>query len=488
MHEIGLPQVLAGIEAAAQAGDHAKVEALLWPALDQFPDLPQLWFYAGNVLFQTGRAALAVRALEYAAQLDEQPLVLANLGAAYRRLNRIEEGRRVLTAALERDPDYAPALTNMGSLYVNEGNPHAGIPYLERALSAGERAAAWNLALLYLEAGEFARGFDLYRLGHGHERMVRSYGSDTYGIPEPKLLEPDDPREGKTLIVWGEQGIGDELMFGTILEEARRDFGQVIFECHPRLERLHRAAHPGMQIFPTRKDQYITWPIEHQVRADYKAPIGDLAGLYRRSREDFIRAWERAGPTYRYNINEALEYRRLLELRAEGRPIVALATRGGVIQTARTYRTLRIPDVDYLFSQTDCLFVGVDYDDMLQFASYVQERHEDRYLWFPSIVQAWDYDHVAALLAACDLTVAVCQSVAHLSAGLGLPTRVLVPKRCAWRYGLEGEEWYWYPDPAVKLYRQSDPDRWREPLDRVIADIRALKRRTDHAEGVRAHA
>lgn len=480
MQEIGIAQVLSGIEAAFKANDLKQVEALLWPALDQFPAIPQLWFYAGNVFFQTGRAAIAARVFEYCASLDETPFVLANLGASYRKLNKHEEGKRVLLTALERDPNHAPALVNMGSMFVNEGNPHEGIPYLERAAAIGtERGATWNLALLYLEAGRFGEGFDCYRKGLGAERLMRKYGGEKHGIPEPKVLEPTDERKGKTLIVWGEQGIGDELMFATVLEDARAEFGEVIFECHPRLERLHRWAHEGMRIYPTRKEDYIRWPIDDKVAADYKCPIGDLAAMYRRDRASFDLAWAGRGPTYKCDSDEAEEYRERLLVAANGRPIVGLAIHGGVIQTARTYRTLRTAEAEHLFQNTDCLFVGLDYDDMIPFAAHVHEKFgPDRYLWWPSIVQHWDYLHTAALISACDLTVSVCQSAAHLSAAMGRPTRVLTPKRSAWRYGIDGENWFWYPDPAIKLYRQTDPESWIEPLDRTIKDIAALGRKS----------
>jgi tetratricopeptide (TPR) repeat protein len=484
MQEVGLPQVLDGIGEAFKAGDLKRVDALLWPALDQFNQIPQLWFFAGNLFFQTGRVAPAVACFEKCLDLDDNPMVLANLGASYRRLNLHDEGIRVLQTAIERNPDYQPALVNLGSMYVNEGCPEKGIPHLERAVELGskagkmERGAEWNLSLLYLEAARFKEGFESYRKGYGAERLIRKFGKESKGVPEPERLTPDSPTAGKTLIVWGEQGIGDELMAATMLEEARREFGEVIFECHPRLDWLHRQAHPGMRIFPTRKEDYIQWPITEGVRADYKAPLLDLAARYRTDVESFRRG--AAGlPFYSCDAEESASYRRQLLEIADGRPIIGIAMRGGVMQTARTYRTLRIPDADYLFGQTDCLFVGLDYDDMSQFAAYAYEKYgENRYRWFPSICQHWDYHHTAALVGACDLTVSVCQSVAHLAAGMGKPTRVLTPKRCAWRYALiadQPEEWIWYSDPAIKLYRQDDSLAWKGPLDRVIADIRGLK-------------
>jgi hypothetical protein len=307
---------------------------------------------------------------------------------------------------------------------------------------------------------------------------VRFYGKDSKGVPEPALLAADSPAEGKTLIVWGEQGIGDELMFATCIPDALREFKQVIFECHPRLEWIYgqsfakEVEDKRLLIFPTRKDDHIEWPITSGIAADYKAPLGDLAARYRRDLGSFTNAG-RGGPLYRYDERECDAYRRQLEKIAGGRKIVGLATRGGVMQTARTYRTLRIPDADRLFQNTNCLYVSLDYDDMTGFASYCMEKYPGRYVWFPSIVQHWDYHHTAALAAACDLNVTVCQSVAHLCGSMGLNTRVLVPKRCAWRYApSDGDSWYWYPHPNVKLYREDKADDWSGPLGRVIEELK----------------
>lgn len=500
--EIGLGAVCDDIGAAFGRGDLQRVEQMLFPALDQYHDLPQLWFYAGNLYFQQGRVALSAMCFEKCISLDSNPFVLANLGAALRRLNQNEAGAEVLRRCLERKPDYEPALINLGSMYVNEGTPNEGIPFLERAVAIGnargthEKGDRWNLGLLYLEAARFKEGFELYRTGLGHERQSRTYGYtvaqmldvkaklglqvDTCPLkidaPEPEWLQPEHTGEGKTLIVYGEQGIGDELMIATLIEEARAEFSEVIFECHPRLLPLHQAAHPGMRIFPTRKDSHILWPITEGVRADYKAPIFDLASRYRNDLPSFLETAD-YGPTYNpIDGQEVIDYRDWLHSLAEGRPVVGLATRGGVINTARTYRTLQKDDVDRLFKETDAFFVSLDYDDMAPFTTYIDEAYPGRFLWQPSIVQHYDYHHVAALIAATDLTVTVCQSAFHMSAGMGHPTVCLTPKRCAWRYAPilgRPELSYWYPFDQVKLYRQQD-DSWTYPITKAIERIKAI--------------
>lgn len=486
MQEMGLSQVFAAIEESLRTDDLKRAEALLWPAVEQFPEISQLWFYGGCVFYKTGRSAVAREMFNRAIELDDSPLVYANLGACLRRMNLHREGIYALQLALDKAPDYPQALVNLGAMYVNEGTPDIGIAYLERARELGlasgnmEHGTIWNLGLLYLEAGRFAEGFDCYRTGITAERERRNFGSEKFEIPEPAWLESESPRQGKTLIVYGEQGIGDELMYGTMLEEARADFGQVIFECHPRLEQLHNRAHPDMRIYPTRKENYIEWPVKDKVIADYKCAIGDLGAIYRRDTKAFL---ERPDlELYLRSSQETYDYESSLKALAGDRPIVGLAARGGVMQTSRTYRTIRQAELDRLFSETKALFVVLDYDDVMETVNYLAEKHgDDRIKWWPSIVQHWDYHHVADLIQATDMTVTVCQSVAHLSAGLGHPTRVLTPRRCAWRYaevqGLPDDRWYWWPHPQVKLIRQEDPNSWEEPISRVIRDINEIRGR-----------
>lgn len=487
MQEISISKVFEEIDTAFKENDIDRVETLLWPALNQFSDMPQLWFYAGNLLFKQEKLALATAAFHRANELAGNSLVLSNLGATYRRLNQHDEGLAVLKSALDLAPDFTPALVNLGSMYVNEGSPNEGIPHLEKAVAQGlasgkmEGGATWNLALLYLEAARWAEGFDLYRAGVGSERQLRNYISKAErgaGLEEPPHLKADSPpAQGRKtrLIVHGEQGIGDELMVAQLLEQACDDY-DIWFECHPRLEWLMRNSSFGHKlkgIYPTRKDSHIDWTIKEGIRADYKAPLFDLAAIYRRSTADFANA---SVAPYQAPQEEAAEYAQRLKHFAAGRPIVGLATRGGVMQTARTYRTLKLPEADALFKNTECVYVGLDYDDMSMFVSWTDQNFPNRYVWFPSIVQHFDYEHRAALTMACDMVVTVCQSQAHLSAGLGQLTRVLTPYRCAWRYAKmeDPDQWLWWRGAHARLYREETPGDWSVPIARVVEDIRRL--------------
>jgi hypothetical protein len=99
----------------------------------------------------------------------------------------------------------------------------------------------------------------------------------------------------------------------------------------------------------------------------------------------------------------------------------------------------------------------VDYEDMSQVAAWAEEKFPGRYYWPAAVNFAWDYHHVAALLAACDALITVPQSVMHLSCAMGIPTHILVPSCPDWRLGVAGN-FVWYPAEHVQLHRQRGSD------------------------------
>jgi tetratricopeptide (TPR) repeat protein len=479
VHSLGLDQVVKEVSEALKAEDVNRARELLFPALDQKPDVGVLWFYAGIIESLSGRQAVAYQLFRHSNELEPHPANWANLGGVLRTMGRIEECRALLNRGLERMGENADLLGNLSGSYVNEGDPLPGIDYGERALkhAPDHGGAKFNLSLLYLENGQFDKGFDFYAEGAHRHRIEKRYE------PDPPHLTPEfhaqNRGQGKKLIVWAEQGIGDELMFSTVLADAKKDY-EIIFECHARLESLFKTASwytaPGYPItlYPTRKvahDETVSGAGAH-----FKTALGNLGRFYRRSPDKF--RWD--GPVYRAPANEAQEMRAHLEAIADGRKIIGLALRGGTMSTARTYRVLQPEVLHELFSDDRYLFVSLDYEDMTGLSEWFTKKYRSprfeiqppRFVWYPSVCWAWDFEHQAALVAATDAVVTVCQSIAHLSAGMGHPTYVMTPSRPAWRYGLRGESWFWYPHPNARLLRQVGDD-WRPASTALVESLGA---------------
>jgi hypothetical protein len=85
-----------------------------------------------------------------------------------------------------------------------------------------------------------------------------------------------------------------------------------------------------------------------------------------------------------------------------------------------------------------------------------------------------DFEQHAALAAALDHRISVCNTLVHLSGAMGLPTWVLSPPATIWPYGL-GDRMPWYP--SVKIYRQRRYKDWSGPISQIARDLRALVER-----------
>lgn len=457
MQQIPLSALLDRAAALLREGRAAEARVMLSPAVTQYPDHPALWFYFGFACHMVGDYGVAALAWGRSYDLEPQAQVLTNLGAATRE-GRPVAARAILRKAMRLQPGEIGNVINLLGCYVNEGDPVAGLRVIEEHPEALDHPQArFNAGLLALEAGDFGRGFRWYATGQHECRESR-----TYEGAEPLRAENFEAARGSRLIVYGEQGIGDELMFGTMLADVVRDF-TVIYDHHPRLTELVGSAPWADRVerHATRKGE-ASW--YRSGMADYAVPIGNLGQWYRSTREAFV--WH--GPVYRASADEAATNRRYLEALAAGRRIIGLALRGGTLKTARTYRSLDVPVLDRWWRRDDVLWVLLDYDDMSPVIREITERYgPGRVVWYPSISWAWDYARMAALVAATDAVVSVCQSVAHLSAAMGHRTCVLTPQRPAWRYGVGSTSvWYWYPAGHATLHRQRGVS-WNEAMSEI---------------------
>lgn len=466
MRQVALADVLVGVQEHLRQNRIPEAVNILVPALNQYPDNAALWFFYGYACNRIGHNAMASEAWRRSFDLEPQAQVLGNLGAAIRETLRPEDARVVLRKALRMSPDDESTLANLLGSYVNEGQPEEALALVAGRPLPASKQAQFNLSLLNLEAGRFAEGFRLYAVGHHDAREIRHFEG-----AERLTADNYQAALGKRLIVYGEQGIGDEIMFSTMLDLVARDF-EVTFDCHPRLVTLHETAPWRKNIrhlYPTRK---ILKPAWHRPgSADFYAPIADLAQFYRPVENAF--QWR--GPYFKPDASETRTDRAYLESLADGRKIVGLSMRGGSIKTARTYRVIAPNLLEPLWKRDDIMFVALDYDDISDIVFWVSEHYgPEKLAWFPSITWAWDYAHKAALVAACDAVVTVCQSVAHLSAAIEQRTHVLTPSKPAWRYGVRegsGDHWYWYPGGHAILHRQQGDD-WTRAINEIEEALR----------------
>jgi hypothetical protein len=255
----------------------------------------------------------------------------------------------------------------------------------------------------------------------------------------------------KNLYLRGEQGIGDELHFASILEQAAKDY-RILFDVDSALYGLIKRSFPYVEVFPYRKDtESRNYGFEY--KPDYHCLVGDLAQFYRTSDADF------PGTPFLVACPELREMWRARLAMHPGMKIGFTFT-GGIRRTYKKRRTVELNAMHPLFSIPGITWVcmGWEPDTAEELATYTNGRDLGRILHYPETMEMGqkNYDHIAALTAELDMVVSVPQAIVHLAGGLGKEVIVLKPEVSRWFYYQtwpdRPEYSIWYPN--VKMLEQ----------------------------------
>jgi len=360
------------------------------------------------------------------------------------REGRFEEARALAGRALELGADRVPLLMQEASMLALEGRIEAAEALLQDLRSGADPVSIdWELAMCALARGDYGEGWPLYET---RLRLTVESPRRPYRFPE---WDAARVRDG-ALLIMGEQGLGDEIMFASCYPDAIERAGRCVIECEPRLARLFARSFATAHVVSEPRHS-ANAGIE--ARADIAAQVhaGTLPLLFRRNRS----AFPRHGGYLRADGARVAEWR--TRLRAEGETRwVGIAWSGGLKHTRRSIRSMTPAAFAALLRIDGIGFVSLQHDDDGTAAAEIAAHAGVPVQVFPEAHA--DLDDTAALVKSLDCVLTVCSTVVHLAGALGTPTLVLTPAWPEWRYLREGTSLPWYPN--VRLLRQRVPGDW----------------------------
>jgi tetratricopeptide (TPR) repeat protein len=336
--------------------------------LEHDPDQWQAVFMLANCYQYLSEYVLAILLLHAARhQAPDASEIYNNLGTAYRYLGLQDRARQCYEHSLKLRPEQADVFQNIGTLYINEGCPEEAEQWLRRAMpmDPSQPHTHWNLGLALLEQEQWAEGFREYAWGIATgDRMGKKYNGTPWWTGDSV----------DTLVVYGEQGIGDELMYASLIPTiARRGLAKrIILDCHPRLEIIFTdaflATGIASEIHPTRKelDESRTEWLQNGRRFDAKCSLGNLPKHLIKTEKDFPRQPYIDTRCSRYIMEGGKLDVIHDQIKALGydpaAPLVAISWVGGSKKTNKLYRSIpldalcdailhRIPNAQFLSIQ-----------------------------------------------------------------------------------------------------------------------------------------
>jgi Flp pilus assembly protein TadD len=420
-----------------------------------FPDQSALYEDLGVCLSHAGQQSLAVACFERSGSLSMSwpPSLLLNLAVALMKSGRADRATATLMAV---DLDSILSARMQRELAV----AFQRLSRIDRALECFDRSdilspddglARYFSSLLCLSFGHFDKGWRL------HERRWRSV---QFVDPRRQIgaLATSRPRfsPGRDLtarvLVWGEQGVGDEVMFGSMLGEFRGWCGKMLVQMDKRLIPLFRRSLPQDVEF------YERGSVVSEGLYDSHIPIGSLGLHLRPSRESFEGhrgAYLKADPDRVRALRESFGL-------VEGERLIGVSWRSSNPETGAG-RSLPLWELAQVLGGEGRRLVNLQYGSVQEEIAEAQARCGIRVEQVPDLDCQNDLDGLAALIMACDEVVSIGNATAHLAGALGQKTTVLLPYSPSWRWTTVGTQTPWYQ--SLLLLRQHASDEWAGVLD-----------------------
>ncbi|MBL8771891.1 MAG: tetratricopeptide repeat protein [Phenylobacterium sp.] len=451
----------------------------------------------GVAHLEAGRSDAAMAAFRAALAADPvQPLAVRNLGVLLIERARFDEALGVADAALAHAPGHGEALLLRGeglaglarhaeAAQAYEAVLAAGGPAYEalcqlglarsamgrhdEALEALDAAVALRpedalarhrRAIVRLQLRDFAGGWADYEARLDLKRFLPVAGGIVNARTRP-LLTPTtrpDALAGKRVLLLGEQGVGDQIMFASMIPDLVRLGARVGCVCDPRLVGLFAASFPQAGFVGPEAARLDLSAV------DAVLAMGSLGGLFRPDAAAFPGSpYLRPSPA-----SEARWAQRLGPRTARLR--VGLSWRGGSPNTRQDQRSLSLGALGPVLDLPGCEFVSLQYGDVESEVAAANHGRAQPIRIFPA-ADIDDFDDLAGLVANLDLVVSVQTTLVHLTGALGRTCLTLIPHVAEWRYTAAGPAMPWYR--SVRLFRQAAPGDWAPVLAEVAAAVAA---------------
>jgi len=388
-----------------------------------------------------------------------------NLANIYQDRNRNKEAIDLLELSLTIEPT-RQALTSMAAVLADMGWFATSLMILERTidLHAADESARFNRTIILLGVGRLAEGWPDY------ERRFDVSFVDTIRLPTPPPYWQGEDLANKKILVWTEQGLGDEILFASIIPQVVERAGQVLIECAARMAPIYRRSFPTATVVGRKSANTAVAPREGW---DYQISIASLAPTFRPDLTHF----PRHGGYLKSDPVKTAALRRSYEGLAQGRRIVGLSWRSKNPKIGKN-KTADLVNFAPVLSVPGVMFVNLQYGDCAADLSAIKDRlgvdiHND-----VSINPLADMDGFFAQVAAMDLVITTSNTTVHVAGSLNVPTWLLLPhgKGILWYWFRRRADSPWYP--SVKITRRDTVDAeasWEiEPIERLAEDLRAF--------------
>ena len=400
---------------------------------------------------ETGKA---IEHMQKAEVLAPNDLVLKkNLALMFKGQGDYSKALSYLDHVIKLDSEYCNAWELKGVIHTTMGQPEQAIEYLQHAIKLAspeqENSIHFNLALAQLSSGNYLLGWKDYEYRHNRISITEALSIPEWQGPEDKV---------DRLLVIGEQGVGDMVMFASCLADLSSLISKITLVIDRRLIPVFEVSFPFLELIgidqqPDIKNpdnQFALSRIIDETNYESFVSLASLPLYFRQSEEDF--------PTQSGFLS-------LGEPKKSNKFRVGISWSGGKDQETRMLRSL-VPELFAgIFHDLDVEVVNLQYAASEEDIGIFAKILGDRFVTYEQINPLTELSEFMALIASLDLVVTIDNSTAHIAAALGKDTWTLLSNWADWRWQVKRTDTPWYP--SMRLFRQEKQGEWQKVIEQV---------------------
>jgi len=443
-----------------QQGKHNDCLNILEDFIKKDKSSYKAYFNLANILIKLNRTEESVDNYNKAIKInDNEAEIFFNLALALKKIGNYDDAITNYNKAIRLKPDYFKAHNNLGVIFSDLRKFSEALLSFEMALKINPKflEAYYNESFIFLLQNKFIEGWKRYEFRWASEDQIKPLYKLDENIWDGKFLNG-------TLLVWSEQGIGDHLFFGRLVQCLKDQAKKIVFSVDKRLIKLFKnflfsLGVNNIEIVEYNKNNLF-------VNFDKHIPAGSLGKFFANSDKEILKFSKS-----NFIINNDENYKKITNFLNNLKGIkIGLSWKS--LNKNEQHRNISLQKLVSILPHNNCSLINLQFGDTADEIFKVEKNSLVKIHSPKDIDNFNNIDELSFLINSLDLVITIQNTTAHLSLGFQKKTFVLLPTNSRWHWGLAGERSVWYP--AAQIFRQSKYNHWEDVLNNVKISLDKL--------------